>query len=246
MTISALAVPAIATSGKRLAEPVAVLQRHRDYPFRSPSPALLRNSQAGLGPATRRDDPAAAPGLALFVPGLRPIRIRLRHHRNIYLRHGARRSAVAARRTVGMAVRRPHRGAVGTPLELGRPSLGQPERLCGGVPARSGRCRAKRSRAAVSGTCSWQPALLGGTFVGLTAIGLVHVRHMSGGNPRRNLALMTAAFGLGQMVGPTLTGVLYDSLGSYPAAIAVGCNGAPRRRVSGRPPGGDCQLTNGV
>ena len=65
--------------------------------------------------------------------------------------------------------------------------------------------------------------LLGGTFVGLTAIGLVHVRHLSGGDPRRNLALMTAAFGLGQMVGPTLTGVLHDSLGSYqiPSLLAV-------------------------
>ena len=66
-------------------------------------------------------------------------------------------------------------------------------------------------------------SLLGGTFVGLTAIGLVHVRHMAGGDPRRNLALMTAAFGLGQMVGPTLTGVLYDWLGSYlvPSLVAV-------------------------
>ena len=60
--------------------------------------------------------------------------------------------------------------------------------------------------------------LLGGTFMGLTAIGLVHVRRLSTGDPRRNLALMTAAFGLGQMVGPTLAGVLHDSLGSYLAA----------------------------
>ena len=57
--------------------------------------------------------------------------------------------------------------------------------------------------------------LLGGTFVGLTAMGLVEVRRLSGPDPRRNLALMTAAFGLGQMVGPTLAGVLHDSLGSY-------------------------------
>ncbi len=60
--------------------------------------------------------------------------------------------------------------------------------------------------------------LLGGTFMGLTAIGLIHVRRLSTGDPRRNLALMTAAFGLGQMVGPTLAGVLHDSLGSYLAA----------------------------
>ena len=60
--------------------------------------------------------------------------------------------------------------------------------------------------------------LLGGTFMGLAAIGLVHVRSLTAGNPRRNLALMTAAFGMGQMVGPTLAGVLHDSLGSYLAA----------------------------
>lgn len=65
--------------------------------------------------------------------------------------------------------------------------------------------------------------LLGGTFVGLTSLGLVHVRRMSAGDPRRNLALMTAAFGLGQMIGPSLTGVLHDWLGSYqaPSLLAV-------------------------
>ena len=65
--------------------------------------------------------------------------------------------------------------------------------------------------------------LLGGTFVGLTAMGLVKVRRLSGPDPRRNLALMTAAFGLGQMAGPALAGVLHDSLGSYlvPSILAV-------------------------
>jgi len=84
--------------------------------------------------------------------------------------------------------------------------------------------------------------LLGGTFVGLTALGLVSVRRMSVGNPRRNLALMTAAFGLGQMVGPTFAGVLHDSLGSYQVpslfaafalvAAAVSGGGLPRRQGS--------------
>ena len=65
--------------------------------------------------------------------------------------------------------------------------------------------------------------LLGGTFVGLTAIGLIEARHRSAGDPRRNLALMTAAWGLGQMVGPTLAGVLFDALGSYlvPSLLAT-------------------------
>ena len=65
--------------------------------------------------------------------------------------------------------------------------------------------------------------LLGGTFVGLTAIGLIQVRHLTAGDPRRNLALTTSAWGLGQMVGPTLAGVLHDSLGSYlvPSLLAA-------------------------
>ena len=65
--------------------------------------------------------------------------------------------------------------------------------------------------------------LLGGTFVGLTAIGLIQARHLSAGDPRRNLALMTAAWGLGQMIGPTLTGLLHDSLGGYlvPSLLAA-------------------------
>ena len=84
--------------------------------------------------------------------------------------------------------------------------------------------------------------LLGGTFVGLTALGLVSVRRTSVGNPRRNLALMTAAFGLGQMVGPTFAGVLHDSLGSYQVpsllaafalvAAAVLGGGLPRRQCT--------------
>ena len=57
--------------------------------------------------------------------------------------------------------------------------------------------------------------LFGGTFVGLTVLGYFHIRGMSPGNVRRNLALMTASLGLGQMVGPTLAGLLNDELGSY-------------------------------
>ena len=66
-------------------------------------------------------------------------------------------------------------------------------------------------------------SLLGGTFVGLTALGMIYARRPCSGDPRRNLALMTAAFGLGQMIGPTLAGVLHDLLGSYlaPSLLAV-------------------------
>ena len=57
--------------------------------------------------------------------------------------------------------------------------------------------------------------LLGGTFVGITATGLVDARELSRGDPRRNIALMTAIFGIGQMIGPTFGGVLHDLSGSF-------------------------------
>ena len=76
--------------------------------------------------------------------------------------------------------------------------------------------------------------LVGGTFVGLTALGLVRGRELARGvvapgeqtvrDPRRVIAAMTGAFGVGQIVGPTLAGVLSDALGGFavPSMIAAG------------------------
>lgn len=50
---------------------------------------------------------------------------------------------------------------------------------------------------------------LGGTFMGIVALGLIIARRMSGGDPRRIAAVMTVSFGLGQMVGPTYAGLAY-------------------------------------
>ena len=59
--------------------------------------------------------------------------------------------------------------------------------------------------------------LLGGTMMGITALGLIEVRELSRGDPRRSLALMTAAFGLGQMIGPSFAGYAYAFTGSFRA-----------------------------
>lgn len=59
--------------------------------------------------------------------------------------------------------------------------------------------------------------LLGGTIMGITALGLMEVRLLAKGDPRRALALMTAAFGLGQVIGPSFAGYAYQLTGSFRA-----------------------------
>src|SRR5882724_9968197 len=64
---------------------------------------------------------------------------------------------------------------------------------------------------------------LGGTFMGLTALGLIAAREAGDGDPRGRIALMTASFSLGQIVGPIFAGFAYDATGSLimPSLIAA-------------------------
>ena len=87
--------------------------------------------------------------------------------------------------------------------------------------------------------------LLGGTFMGLTALGLMSGRALSPGRPQRALGFMTASFGCGQMVGPIVAGVLTEWTGSLRAATlmaavalvmaALLAADAARRQATSRP-----------
>jgi predicted MFS family arabinose efflux permease len=80
---------------------------------------------------------------------------------------------------------------------------------------------------AIGVLCSLIPSLLGimaaailvgGTFIGITALGFEAARARAPANPRRVLGLMTVAFSIGQIVGPTVAGTMRDMTGSFAEA----------------------------
>jgi predicted MFS family arabinose efflux permease len=74
--------------------------------------------------------------------------------------------------------------------------------------------------ATISGIC-FSALVLGGTFMGLTALGFMAARALSGENSHRAFGRMTASFGIGQMTGPTLAGILAQQTGSFRAASLI-------------------------
>ncbi len=67
--------------------------------------------------------------------------------------------------------------------------------------------------------------LLGATFMGITALGFAATHHLSPERRRSVAALITAAFGLGQIVGPALAGALADRTGSFLAPTLLAAAG---------------------
>ncbi len=70
----------------------------------------------------------------------------------------------------------------------------------------------------VPGVCA-AAVLLGGTFMGLTALGLMSGRALAGGQGAGNgaqqvISLMTVSFSVGQTAGPWIAGVLAERTGS--------------------------------
>ncbi len=79
--------------------------------------------------------------------------------------------------------------------------------------------------------------LLGGTFMGITALGFAAARALDPRQQRRSFAVITAGFGLGQIAGPIVAGVLLDRTHSFAApsmlaAAAVAIAAAIAMRVA--------------
>ena len=66
-------------------------------------------------------------------------------------------------------------------------------------------------------------ALLGGTFMGITALGLMAGREAGGASPGRAIGWMTSSFGFGQVLGPAVAGRLAQTTHGFelPSVVAA-------------------------
>lgn len=91
-------------------------------------------------------------------------------------------------------------------------------------------------------------ALLGGTFMAITALGLAQARSLAPDRPDETIARMTVAFSTGQIIGPAIAGWMADRSGSFvapswiaAAVLLVGAGLAAAASTSTKataPPGG--------
>jgi predicted MFS family arabinose efflux permease len=63
--------------------------------------------------------------------------------------------------------------------------------------------------------------LFGGTFAGITALTLTLAGHLAPSRSARLIGLLTAVFGVGQMIGPVLAGFIASRAQSFTPALAV-------------------------
>ena len=109
---------------QRLASPVVLLRRALPRARGSGGGVAAKAAKAGTdsaGRSNRHEKRRPAPADRRLWPG----RLRLRHHRHLRRRHGARRSRAEAGGASGLALRRADGGALGGALGLGRAALGQ-------------------------------------------------------------------------------------------------------------------------
>jgi MFS family permease len=72
----------------------------------------------------------------------------------------------------------------------------------------------------IPGVC-FSALLLGGTFMGITALGFMAAQILSAGNPHQAIGRMTASFSIGQMAGPLLAGLLSERFGDFRVASLI-------------------------